>query len=198
MKLRIGIGRGRNRSRLDFAAYADDSDKFVVRGDATKVLMEQNEINVATAEAISKACVDEANKQGVKVSIAIYDQFGEPVYMYRMDGQAKDRHRDRDDEGAHRAQYPPAQQGGHEPGADGPRHPSCANIRSAISPIPAVCRSSSTATRSSAQSASAARHPICRPGATKSAPGARMTKVIGPQPALLPDVQPNASSASGR
>ena len=26
---------------------------------------------------------------GVKVSIVIYDQFGEPVYMYRMDGQAK-------------------------------------------------------------------------------------------------------------
>jgi len=71
------------------ATYADDSDKFVVRGDATKVLMEQNQINVATAEAISKACVDEANKQGVKVSIVIYDQFGEPVYMYRMDGQAR-------------------------------------------------------------------------------------------------------------
>ena len=71
------------------ATYAEDSDKFVVRGDATKVLMEQNQINVATAEAISKACVDEANKQGVKVSIVIYDQFGEPVYMYRMDGQAR-------------------------------------------------------------------------------------------------------------
>jgi hypothetical protein len=68
---------------------ADDSDKFVVRGDATKVIMEQNQINVATAEAISKACVEEAVKQGVKVSIVIYDQFGEPVYMYRMDGQAK-------------------------------------------------------------------------------------------------------------
>ena len=51
--------------------------------------MEQNQINVATAEAIGKACADEANKQGVKVSIVIYDQFGEPVYMYRMDGQAK-------------------------------------------------------------------------------------------------------------
>src|SRR5579871_4569012 len=68
---------------------ADDSDKFVVRGDATKVIMEQNQINVATAEAISKACVEEAVKQGVRVSIVIYDQFGEPVYMYRMDGQAK-------------------------------------------------------------------------------------------------------------
>ena len=51
--------------------------------------MEQNQINIATAEAIAKACVDEAIKQGVRVSIAIYDQFGEPVYIYRMDGQAK-------------------------------------------------------------------------------------------------------------
>jgi hypothetical protein len=89
------------------ATYADDSDKFVVRGDATKALMEQNQINVATAEAISKACVDEANKQGVKVSIVIYDQFGEPVYMYRDGRPSKDRHRDRDDEGSHSDQHSP-------------------------------------------------------------------------------------------
>jgi uncharacterized protein GlcG (DUF336 family) len=71
------------------SGWAQESDKFVVRGDATKVLLEQNQINIATAEAISKACVDEAVKQGVKVSIVVFDQFGEPVYMYRMDGQAK-------------------------------------------------------------------------------------------------------------
>src|ERR1700724_3875224 len=71
------------------AAIAADGDRFVVRGDAAKQLLEQNSINIATAEAIAKACVDEANKEGVKVSIAIYDQYGEPVYMYRMDGQAR-------------------------------------------------------------------------------------------------------------
>jgi glc operon protein GlcG len=75
----IDVGTGR----------AADGDQFVIRGDATKTIMEQNEINVATAEAISKACVDEAVKQGVKVSIAIFDQFGELVYLYRMDGQTK-------------------------------------------------------------------------------------------------------------
>jgi glc operon protein GlcG len=69
--------------------HAAEGDNFVIRGDATKTIMEQNEINVATAEAISKACVDEAVKQGVKVSIAIFDQFGELVYLYRMDGQTK-------------------------------------------------------------------------------------------------------------
>ena len=68
---------------------AADGDNFIIRGDATKTILEQNEINIATAEAVGKACVEEATKQGVKVSIAIIDQFGEPVYLYRMDGQNK-------------------------------------------------------------------------------------------------------------
>src|SRR5438105_1295754 len=74
---------------LGAAAHAEDGDKFLVRGEASKVLMEQNQINVATAEAIGKACVEEAAKQGVRISIVILDQFGEPVYFYRMDGQNK-------------------------------------------------------------------------------------------------------------
>ena len=89
MKLSVGLPAAAAATAFVGAARADDSDRFVVRGDATKVLMEQNQINIATAEAIAKACVDEAVKQGVRVSIVIYDQFGEPVYMYRMDGQAK-------------------------------------------------------------------------------------------------------------
>ena len=71
------------------AGHAAEGDNFVIRGDATKTILEQNEINIATAEAISKACIDEAVKQGVRVSVAIIDQFGEPVYLYRMDGQNK-------------------------------------------------------------------------------------------------------------
>lgn len=71
------------------AAMAADADKFVIRGDAAKQLLEQNSINVATAEAIGKACVDEATAAGKRVSISIFDQFGEPVYYYRMDGQPK-------------------------------------------------------------------------------------------------------------
>ena len=71
------------------SSLAANGEEFVIRGDATKTILEQNEINIATAEAISKACIDEAVKQGVRVSVAIIDQFGEPVYMYRMDGQNK-------------------------------------------------------------------------------------------------------------
>jgi uncharacterized protein GlcG (DUF336 family) len=89
MKLYVGLLAATAVMAQAGPGRADDSDKFVVRGDATKVIMEQNQVNVATAEAISKACVEEAVKQGVRVSIVIYDQFGEPVYVYRMDGQAK-------------------------------------------------------------------------------------------------------------
>jgi uncharacterized protein GlcG (DUF336 family) len=74
---------------LTSGARADDSDKFLIRGNAAKRMMEQNQLNVATAEAIGKACVEEAAKQGVGISIVVLDQFGEPVYFYRMDGQGK-------------------------------------------------------------------------------------------------------------
>ena len=69
------------------AALAADGDQFLIRGDATKAMLEQNMLNIATAEKIAQACVAETSKEGVRVSIAILDQFGEPIYFYRMDGQ---------------------------------------------------------------------------------------------------------------
>ena len=89
MKLYAAFAATAAAFALAGAAIAADSDKFVIRGDASKVIWEQNSINIATAEAIAKACVDEAAKEGVKVSIAILDQFHEPVYFIRMDGQGK-------------------------------------------------------------------------------------------------------------
>lgn len=88
MKLYVGLAAAAAATALIGGAVAADSD-FVIRGDAAKQLLEQNSINVATAEKIAKACVEEAVKENVGVSIAIYDQYGEPVYMYRMDGQPK-------------------------------------------------------------------------------------------------------------
>ncbi|HYM16946.1 MAG TPA: heme-binding protein [Micropepsaceae bacterium] len=89
MRLYVGLAAAAAATAMIGAALAAESDKFVIRGDNSKVIMEQNSINIATAEAIAKACVDEATKENVRVSIAIYDQFGEPVYFYRMDGQGK-------------------------------------------------------------------------------------------------------------
>ena len=89
MNLKFGLLTAVAMAVLAGTARADDSDKFLIRGEATKGMMEQNQINVATAEAISKACVEEAVKRGVRISIVVLDQFGEPVYFYRMDGQGK-------------------------------------------------------------------------------------------------------------
>jgi uncharacterized protein GlcG (DUF336 family) len=89
MKLYVGLAAAAVATAMMGAAIAAETDQFVIRGDAAKQLLEQNSINIATAEKIAKTCVDEAVKQGVRVSIAIYDQYSEPVYMYRMDGQAK-------------------------------------------------------------------------------------------------------------
>ena len=89
MKLYSGLMVAATATAIVGAALAAETDKFVVRGDAAKVTMEQNSINIATAEAIGKACVEAATKEGVKISLVIYDQFGEPVYFYRMDGQGK-------------------------------------------------------------------------------------------------------------
>jgi uncharacterized protein GlcG (DUF336 family) len=89
MKLFAGLLVGVTVTAIAGAALAAESDQFVVRGEVTARTLEQNSINVATAEAIAKACVEEAAREGVRVSIAIFDQFGEPVYMYRMDGQVR-------------------------------------------------------------------------------------------------------------
>ena len=89
MKRYIGFAAAAAVTAIVGAAFAADGDQFLIRGDATKGMLEQNMLNVATAEKIAQACVAEAAKQNVKVSIAIMDQFGEPIYFYPMDGQGK-------------------------------------------------------------------------------------------------------------
>jgi uncharacterized protein GlcG (DUF336 family) len=89
MKLYSGFAIATAITVIAGAGMAAETSKFVQTGDAAKRLLETNTINIATAEAIGKACVDEATKEGVKISIVITDQFGEPVYFYRMDGQGK-------------------------------------------------------------------------------------------------------------
>jgi uncharacterized protein GlcG (DUF336 family) len=193
MKVYVGLLVAVATVALNGTSYADDNDKFVVRGDATKVLLEQNQINVATAEAISKACVDEANKQGVKVSIVIYDQFGEPVYMYRMDGQA-------------RIAIETAMMKART--VINTRQPSKAVMNQVL-----TGHSSELRQYSFGNFANSGGLPIVvngnqmigAIGVGGSAPNPpvwsdeicawrAMTKVVGPQPPLLPDVQPNASA----
>ena len=89
MKLYSGFAAAAAIVAIAGVAIAAETGKFVQQGDAAKALLEQNTINIATAEAIGKACIDEATKENVKVSVVITDQFGEPVWFYRMDGQGK-------------------------------------------------------------------------------------------------------------
>jgi uncharacterized protein GlcG (DUF336 family) len=62
------------------AALAADGAQFLITGDAAKIVLERK---------IAQACVAEARKEGLGVSVAILDQFGEPIYFYRMDGQSR-------------------------------------------------------------------------------------------------------------
>jgi len=89
MNANVGFAAAMAITVMAGAALAAEGDQFVVRGDATKATLEQNMLNIATAEKIAQACVAEAKKEGVRVSIAILDQFGEQIYFYRMDGQSK-------------------------------------------------------------------------------------------------------------
>ena len=182
---------------LAYGARADDGDKFLVRGEASKVLMEQNQINVATAEAIGKACVDEAAKEGVRISIVILDQFGEPVYFYRMDGQNKINIE---------TAFMKART------VLNTRQPSKATMNQVL-----TGRSSEARQISFGNFANSGAPPIVvngnqfvgAVGVGGSAPRLpewsdeicawrALTKVMGPQPALLPDVPPNAANAPTR
>ena len=182
---------------LACGARADDGDKFLVRGEASKVLMEQNQINVATAEAIGKACVNEAAKQGVRISIVILDQFGEPVYFYRMDGQNKINIE---------TAFMKART------VLNTRQPSKATMNQVL-----TGRSSEARQISFGNFANSGALPIVvsgnqfigAVGVGGSAPRLpewsdeicawrALTKVMGPQPALLPDVPPNAANAPTR
>ena len=89
MKVQIAFAAVAAVSAIVGAALAAEGDQFLVSGDLAKVMLETHMLNVATAEKIAQACVAEAKKEGMRVSVAILDQFGEPIYVYRMDGQSK-------------------------------------------------------------------------------------------------------------
>jgi len=197
MKMKIGLLAAAAVVVLAGFARAEDSDKFLVRGEASKVLMEQNQINIATAEAIGKACVEEATKQGVRISIVILDQFGEPVYFYRMDGQGKTNIE---------TAFMKART------VLNTRQPSKATMNQVLSG-----RSSEARQISFGNFANAGALPIIingnqfigAVGVGGSAPKLpewsdeicawrALTKVMGPQPPLLPDLPPNAGSPPPR
>jgi glc operon protein GlcG len=69
-------------------AAASLSDVIQKGANADKV-MEKNQINFATAKALGDHCLNEAAAKGVGVSVVILDQFGTVSYYVRGDGQGK-------------------------------------------------------------------------------------------------------------
>ena len=63
------------------------SPEFVVTGKGASNVFDGNQISLATAKKIAKACRDFAEAKGGSISLYVLDNAGEIVHMERMDGQ---------------------------------------------------------------------------------------------------------------
>jgi uncharacterized protein GlcG (DUF336 family) len=69
------------------AALAQVDERFVITGEAAALNGETNMINLATAEAIAKACHRIAGERGETMAIVILDNLGNLTYASRADGE---------------------------------------------------------------------------------------------------------------
>jgi len=90
MKIRVALMAAMAAIALSGTAMAAASLNDVVqKGEAADRIKEKNQLNIATAERIAKHCVDAARAKNMGVSVAVVDQFGVIIYYYRADGQGK-------------------------------------------------------------------------------------------------------------
>ncbi len=68
-------------------AFAQADERFVITGEAAALNGEMNMINLATAEAIAKACHRLAGERGETMAIVILDNLGNLTYASRADGE---------------------------------------------------------------------------------------------------------------
>jgi glc operon protein GlcG len=62
-------------------------DDVVVKGAAAKRAHERSILRLDVAERIAKVCLAQAARNNLSVTVHIIDQYGEPIYTARMDGQ---------------------------------------------------------------------------------------------------------------
>jgi glc operon protein GlcG len=90
MKIRIALLAVVAATALAGSAMAAASLNDVVqKGAAAAKISEKNQINFATAKALGDHCLNEATAKGMGVSVVIIDQFGVVSYYVRGDGQGK-------------------------------------------------------------------------------------------------------------
>ena len=90
MKIQLALVAAVAATALTGTAMAAASLNDVIqKGPAAAKVLEKNQINFATAKALGDHCVAEAASKGMGVSVVIIDQFGVISYYARGDGQGK-------------------------------------------------------------------------------------------------------------
>lgn len=72
---------------IEFVTAQEASKDLFISEEAARLTLNRNEISVATAEKIAKACVAYAEARNLLLSIFILSPSGNIVYAWRMDGE---------------------------------------------------------------------------------------------------------------
>ena len=89
MKIRIAMLAAVAAFALTGTGMAASLSDVVQKGAMADRIKEKNQINLATAKAIGDHCIAAAAAKGMGASVVIVDQFGIITYYVRADGQGK-------------------------------------------------------------------------------------------------------------
>ena len=89
MKIRIAMMAAVAALALSGTGMAASLGDVVQKGAMADRVKEKNQISLATAKALGDHCIAEAASKGMGASVVIVDQFGIITYYIRADGQGK-------------------------------------------------------------------------------------------------------------